>query len=230
MTVIQVFFRLASIPLVMAVGACSSTVDIAIDDRVTFGDLQTSIAYSDDGRKRIRLGAMQASGKSTQSLQASERIRLDEDVIVGPAEVGGEVDITRVSIAAGSDDYRFSASNSDARTTWYWGLSYTEYDLRLDIPGQRFSDSGNGLALYLQLGSVHPVNESLRLGLTGALHVHDILSLGSEFEIRLEYELHEHARINGGLRRFFYEFDNDGAESDIEVEFTGPFIGLDLRL
>lgn len=229
MTVIQVPFRLVSIPLVLALCACSSTVDIAFDDDVSFGDLQTSIPYSDDGRKRIRLSAMQTSGESKQSLAAFERIRLDDDEIVGPAEVGGEVDITRVTIAAGSDDYAFSASASDARTTWYWGLSYTEFDLALDHAGRRFRQSDNSLALYLQLGSVHPINESLRLGLSGALHIYDvILSLGSEFEVRLEYLLHEHARISGGLRLFFYEFDNDGTESDIEIDFTGPFIGLDI--
>ena len=81
---------------------------------------------------------------------------------------------------------------------------------------------------YLQYGYSHNLNESVNIGFTRAGSVGRHFTGISEIDLKLDYAFYKQMRISGGYRWFTYNYDRDAEDSDIKVEFKGPFIGLNL--
>ena len=99
---LRTMFRLSLLLLAScAASACTSVVDIKIDDDVSFSNLETSFALTQEDNPRIRFRGTRVSGDLDQSLQPGEQIGIGGDFVRGPAQVSGEIDLNYFSLAVG---------------------------------------------------------------------------------------------------------------------------------
>ena len=206
---------------VLATG-CASTVSIDIDDSTRFTQLAGSVPLSDDSPLRLRMRWAEVSGEDDQRLDSGQTIRLDDTVISGPALVGIDLDLTYYSIAVGGELELQDGLNLIS----YYGISQTEFDFTLTESGNQLSRNDDTTELYFQIGISAGVGNGLDLGLAGAFSLGRDFSGISEIDLTLDYELLSSLVLSGGYRWFKYNYSTAGADSDLEVDFTGPFIGL----
>jgi hypothetical protein len=205
---------------------CVSTVDIEAEDSVSFPNLDLSFPAGDDPVNRVRIRASRASGEFGQTLDLGEWIRVEDGSIAGPAEVDGELDLDYYSIAIGRDG-RFERSEG-VRSSWYIGVAQTSFDLSLTNGRRQFNIRDDTTEFYTQFGLYAEVYESLDFGMAWAFSLGSEFSGISEIDLLLEYRLHEHAMLSAGYRWLSYEYGNSDYDSDLEVDFRGPILGLHL--
>ena len=222
-------FRLSLLLLAFcATSACTSVVDIEIDDNVSFSNLETSFPLTQEDNPRIRFRGARVSGDLDQSLDLDDRIGIGGDFVKGPAEVSGDIELNYFSVAIGGGDIYLEPSLGPFRISLYLGLAFTDFDLRVQNASREFNKSDQSTEAYLQYGLYHTLNESVDVGFTWAASVGRHLSGISEIDLKLDYEFYKQMRVSGGYRWFNYTYNNEVDDSDIQVEFDGPFIGLNL--
>jgi hypothetical protein len=86
--------------------------------------------------------------------------------IEGPTETGGEIEINYFSVAVGGGDIQFDSSQGPGRGSLYFGLAFTDFDLRVQNAGRNFNNSDLSTEAYLQYGYSHNLNESINIGFT----------------------------------------------------------------
>lgn len=205
-------------------GGCASVVSIEAEDTVGFGDIEASMPLGDD--KRLRFRATRASGDFKQSLDAGERIQIGNSRIDGTAEVDGELDLAYYSLAFGWDRFGDGLTPGTLRQSFYLGVAGTGYDLELTHAGERFRLDDYNAEFYLQYGLSHAFTESLEAGLSWAVSVGPEYSGISEIDIGLDYTLYRQWRISGGYRWLEYSYSRLDGDSDIEIDFHGPYLGI----
>lgn len=208
----------------MLAAGCVSTVSIDAEDEVSFQNLEISIPAGESSDTRLRLRASRARGDFSQSLDFDETIRVDDTSIRGPAEVDGELDLDYYSVAIGRDG-RFVESGGPW-TSMYLGISQTDFDLTVSSGQQQARTRDDTIELYLQLGVHARLAKSLGVGLTWASSFGREFSGISEIDLLLEYQLGRNLRLNGGYRWLTYEYGLGDDESNLEVDFRGPVLGL----
>lgn len=218
------------LPPVLLVSACSSIVNIEVDDSARFRDFETSILLPDPNNMRLRLRATQIDSDFTQSVNANERLNIDGASIVGPTEFVGEYDVTYWSIALGSDDTAGDLEAGDTRFAGYIGIGKTDFDLSMENSGQVFRVSDDEPELYVQYRVVYAINSRLNFGFSGAAGLSGDFDGSREYELSLEYELLRQLVVTAGYRWFDYFYFADDSDSDIELDLSGPFIGFKLPL
>lgn len=205
---------------------CVSTVSIDAEDEVNFPNIDLSFPVGDNAANRVRIRASRAQGEFDQSIDGSERIRVGGADIFGSAEVDGELDLEYYSVAIGRDD-RFETSEG-LRSSMYLGISQTRFDLSVSSGPRRLSTHDDTTEFYFQYGFYAEVAKSLDLGLTWAASLGREFSGINEIDLLLEYQLGEHLRLSGGYRWFTYEYGLGDDDSNLEVDFRGPVLGLHL--
>jgi hypothetical protein len=220
-------FRALPLTLLIATG-CSTTVDIDARDEVNFANLEASIPLKDDGTLRLRLRGASASGDFDQSLEGDERVVVDGKRIRGPAELDGNVDIDYYSLALGWDRKYADAGGGHWRPAYYVGIQQTEFDLALESANKRIDDSDSTTTIYFQFLLDYAVTDALDIGFNVAAGADGDESFSTELDLRLEYAFYRQLRVVGGYRWYEYYFESEPAESDLEVDFRGPFLGLNL--
>ena len=201
---------------------CVSTVTIDVDDRSSFSQLEASIPLGSDKRTRLRLRGARVDGEDSQSLDFDERIKAGNTSISGPAEVGVELDLSYYSIAIGSEG---NPGDSFGSST-YFGISQTRFDLTVSGENNRLRSSDDTTEAYLQLGLAAAVGESLDLGFSAAFSLGRNLSGISEFDLKLDYRLTQNLALTGGYRWLEYQYGLGDDDSNLEVNFHGPFLGV----
>ena len=219
------FFRTvtAIVASILAAG-CVSTVSIDAEDEVSFQNLEVSLPAGESSDMRLRLRASRAQGDFSQSLDVGETIRVDDTAIHGSVEVDGELDLDYYSIAIGRDG-RFAESGGPW-TSMYLGISQTDFDLAISSDRQQAASRDDTIELYLQLGVHARLLNSLDVGLTWASSFGREFSGISEIDLLLEYRLGRNLRLSGGYRWLTYEYGLGDDDSNLEVDFRGPVLGL----
>lgn len=211
------------LPCLWINSACVSTVSIDAKDKVSFTELAASVPLDDD-HSRIRFRAARANGDFTQTLQAGNLILINDSSISGPAVVDGEIDLRYYSIAIGFETADISSSS--LRFGYYFGLAQTSFDLTLREGGSTYQADDDTTELYLQYLISGALSENWDLGFSWAFSIGREISGISELDLRLEYEVAKNLSIAGGYRWFDYEYGLGGDESNLSIDFRGPFIGL----
>ena len=214
-------YLLGLLPGVTLISSCATNVDIDADDTTQFTTLETSFPLEDD-RLRLRLQATRVDGSFSQQLDYGEYVRLDDASVSGPDELDGDLDLNYYSIAIGG----IQGSGDSFRTETYYGISQTNFDLNVGNDTRRFEVSDETVEFYLQFGIYAAISESADFGFSWALSLGRELSGISEINLLLEYEVAEHLKLTGGYRWFEYNYDSGNEDSNIVVDFKGPFLGL----
>ena len=208
--------------------ACVNVVSIDAEDSVKFANIEVSMPIAAADAMRIRFRGAGTNGEFSQNLDPDKRIEVDGNRIGGPAGVEGEIDLNYYSIAVGRDRHRLGTSSGALHSSYYFGLAQTNFALTLEGRGERFRTSDDTVELYLQYGIYHALSDSLDIGFSWAISLGRELSGISEIDLKMEYELYRQLRINGGYRWFNYSYSRGDYESNLEVDFRGPSIGLNL--
>lgn len=216
------------LPIALIVGGCARTVDIDARDEVNFAQLEGSIPLSEDGSLRLRVRGASADGDFDQTLDSDERVVFDGTRISGAAELDGEIDIDYYSVAVGKDRKYLDTVVGTWLSSFYVGVEQTDFDLTLEGRGNRISESDSSTAIYFQYLLDYVVRDDLEIGLGAAVSIDGDDAFSSEFDLRLEYAVYRQFRLVGGYRWYDFRFEPDESDSELEVEFRGPFLGLNL--
>lgn len=214
---------------VMLINACASNViSIEADDSVSFSTVETSFPLSEQSGLRLKLRGSRVSGDFSQTVPAGKVILIDNTQISGPTDVSGTTDLTYVSVSLGSDNMGADSGTTTQKLNAlvYVGLAQTHLDLTLVHAGNTFITDDRTTELYAQMGMSYEFIPSLYGGFTWAGSLGPDLSGISEFDLKLNYALFEHLEIMAGYRWFEYNYDVELDESNVRVDFNGPFIGL----
>ena len=211
------------LPCLTLASGCVSTVNIDAEDTTRFSNLSASVPINGDENTRLRFRATRVDGSFDQDLEFGERIRLEDSAINGPALVDGELDLAYYSVAIGGGR---NFGREGFRTETYFGISQTRFDLELESADRRLQAEDDTVEFYMQWAAIAPINESLDFGFSWALSVGREFSGISEIDLFLEYGLAEHLAVTGGYRWFEYQYDSDDYDSNLEVDFRGPFLGI----
>jgi hypothetical protein len=112
------------------------------------------------------------------------------------------------------------------RTSLYFGLAKTRFDLTLRGADDSYRMQDESDELYLQYGLHSAFSETFEIGLEGAFSFGREYSGIGEIDLSLDYALLPQLHLSGGYRWLNYAYGIDSDESNIEVDFRGPFIGL----
>lgn len=216
------------LPCLALVNACVSTVNIDAEDETRFSSLAASLPIRGEDQLRLRFKATRVDGGFDQRLDGDERIRLDGSSLSGPSEVDGSIDLAYYSIAIGGGRNAGRNSAAGFRTETYFGIAQTRFDLELENDTGRLELNDDTVELYLQYAAFAAISESVDFGFSWAFSLGRDFSGISEIDLLLEIEATEHLLITGGYRWFDYQYDSDDENSNLEVDFRGPFLGIQI--
>jgi|GEM_PF-3428228 len=176
----------------------------------------------------IELDLSGGSGDDSQSLQSGESIRFEGTTFSGPGTVDGEFDLVAGSLALRVDMPR----SESARAAFLVGLGFTELDLELSQNGTKERDTSS--ALGLMLGVLAEIQFSSRtsfqgrftlmLGKTGGDEDDGVVL--TQLEAGLLWAIAGGVSVFGGFRHWSYEQNRTG--SDVDIEMSGPVLGVQI--
>jgi len=213
---------LSLLPCLGLASACVNTVNIDAEDKTRFSSLAASLPIQGQDNLRLRVKATRVDGSFDQRLDVDKLIRIDNSSFTGPDEVSGELDLTYYSVALGGAN----RATNQFRTETYIGIAQTRFDLNLDNGSSQLRLDDNTVELYLQYAIYAPISESLDFGFSWAVSLGRESSGISEIDLLLEFDAAEHLQITGGYRWFDYQYGTDAEDSNLEVDFEGPFLGI----
>lgn len=227
-TLLRYFLYISA--LLVNVACSSNVVDIDAKDNVSFTTFEASFPVSEQHNGRINIRSSQANGNYAQTVPNGKLLIINDKQINGPTEVQGTTDLVYYSVSYGGDILFGDLLHDDQMSPkelygiWSIGLAQTDMDFSLVHGGTRYSISDKTIGLYGQVGLLYPISQSFSSAITLAFAIGKDLNSLSEYELRFSYQLARHLGIIGGVRRLEYLYFA-GDESDINVVFTGPFIG-----
>ena len=207
---------------------CVNVVSIDAEDSVEFGTFEVSIPLDRDSGTHLRLRGSRADGEFDQTLDSDERIQVGDARIGGAAEVEGAIDLSYYSVAIGSGAVNPGMLAGESRQSYYLGVARTEFDLTLEAADRRFDTRGDSTELYMQYGFHHAFADTLEFGFDWAISFGRDFSGISEIDLSLDYRLMRQLYLSGGYRWLEYVNAQEDEDSNLEVDFRGPFIGLKL--
>lgn len=210
--------------------ACSSIVNIEVEDRATFNDFEVSMPLPNADDMHLRLRGSRIDGNFSQTIDSGDRINIEGSSISGPAKIDGEYEVTYWSLALGFDNTGTDMLPGQSRGAGYIGLGQTNFDLSLDDSGRALSVEEEEVEFYFQYRFVQALTESFNFGFAGAAGLTTDFDGSREYELILEYELSRQLILTGGYRWFDYFYFSDESDSDIELDLHGPVLGLKLSL
>jgi hypothetical protein len=234
--------RLAiAIPLGLLLGACASPSDglSGSDDESTFGGLRATWEIPrptiSDGRPPARQWLLEVeagatSGDFGQALGAGQSLTIDGVTYSGPGAVQARFDVQQLAV-----DGRFRVRNAvglglDAIA----GLGFTRLDLETASFGASADLDQQGLGPVLGTGVFFELPPRLRFyaeltwqaAFVGSGDVADV----QVFDAGMDLRLTEALGLTLSWRDFAYREERDGAESDLDLNASGPRLTLMLQL
>lgn len=221
-------FRYVSslLPCLTLASGCVSTVNIDAEDKTRFSSLAASVPLAGEDNLRLRLQATRVDGSFDQRLEDDELIRIDGTSFTGPDRVDGDIDLAYYSVAFGGSNKARNNTAGGVRTESYFGIAQTRFDLDIENDTRRLELDDDTVELYLQYAAFAAISEKVDFGFSWALTLGRNFSGISEIDLLLEFEAAEHILITGGYRWFDYQFDSNDEDSNLEVDFHGPFLGI----
>lgn len=217
-------------------GCTSNVIDIHSSDSAAFTTLETSVPVSKDDAIRMKLRASRVDGSYTQTIPDGKIIVIDGEQIRGQADVTGATELAYTSVSfGGSVSFAGGELLNNAgedvkvpRASFYIGLAQTEMDVSLLNENRSYLFHDKTIELYLQIGASYPLKPLLDAGIFYAMSIGADLTGISELDIKLDYTLHKHLHLIAGYRSLEYNYLVEEQDSSIQVNFRGPFIGLNL--
>jgi hypothetical protein len=209
------------------IGACSTVVDITVKDQVSFSNFETSFPTEENGHRRIRLRGASVSGDYTQSLTQGH-ILIDDISIGSPAYFTGSADVRYRSLAYGQDMISVDFVPDQVNGFFYLGIGQTDLDftLRNGVDSYRVKDTVT--ELYAQSGLYLALDDSLYAEVSYAISLSQEISIMSEMDLKLNYQLSRQLRLSGGYRFYNYTYEENPTNSDILINFRGLVFGLNM--
>lgn len=221
-------YRLPGLVIALALASgCSNVVSIDADDRTRFSHLDVSLPLDHRKQWRIQLRAATTDGDFNQSIDPGERIEIDEQSIPGPRALRGRLDLTYYSVALATVVEEPTLQAGKVRGHYAIGIAQTEFELELSDATSSFRDDDVTTELYVQGGLSVDLGDALRFGLALAASAGSNLSGLTEIDLDLTYVLPGPLRVSGGYRWLEYQYAEKEDESNIEVDFHGPYLGLE---
>jgi hypothetical protein len=217
--------------------ACTGNViDIHSKDSSTFVTLETSMPVSKGDAIRVKLRTSQVDGSYTQTIPGGKMIVIDGEQIHGEADISGATELSYTSVSFGgfvsfADGDLLKSADKGAkvpRASFYIGLAQTDMDVSLLYENQLYVFLDKTIELYLQIGAAYPLTPFLDAGIFYAMSTGADLTGISELDLKLDYALHKHLHLTAGYRWFEYNYLLEEQDSSIQVNFRGPFIGLNI--
>lgn len=208
---------------------CSNVVSIDADDRTPFTHFELSAPLGNKNW-RVHLRASSSDGEFDQSLDPGKRIEIGDDSIVGPAIVAGKLDLAYYSIAIGPSAPGWKLDAGDSRAAYYLGIAQTEFDLELNDGTTLFGERDRTTEAYGRLTIDIAASDAAIFGFSWAVSLGPDLSGINEVDLKLAYEVGDLFHVAGGYRWLKYEYAEKEDESHIEVDFHGPYLGLEFAL
>lgn len=230
---VRYFLYIAAI--IVNVACTSNVVDIDAKDNVSFGTFEASFPLSEQQNEQIKIRASKASGNYAQTTPSGKLVIINGSQINGPAEVQGTTDLAYYSVSYGKDilfkDFFYDENNSprDLYGIWGIGIAQTDLDFTLLHGGNRYRVSDKTTQLFGQVGLRYPITKSFSGSVTLGLGIGKNFNSISEYDLLFNYQLARKMGIIGGFRRVEYNYFVKN-ESDINVTFTGPFVGVNFTL
>ncbi len=223
--------------VVSLLSACTSNViDVHSKDSASFATLETSVPVSKDNAIRMKLRASQVDGSYTQTIPGGKLIVIDGEQIHGEADIAGATELSYTSVSFGGSvsfvgGELLNSANEDVkvpRASFYIGLAQTDMDVSLIYENQMYVFLDKTIELYLQIGASYPLTPFLDTGIFYAVSTGADLTGISELDLMLDYTLFEHFHLTAGYRWLEYNYLVEEQDSSIQVNFRGPFIGLNV--
>lgn len=217
--------------------ACTSNViDIHSKDSSSFATLETSVPVSNDDAIRMKLRTSRVDGSYTQTIPGGKMVVIDGEQIHGEADIAGATELSYTSVSFGGSVSLAEGKllNSAAeyvsvpRASFYIGLAQTDMDVSLLYENQSYVFLDKTIELYLQVGAAYPLTPFLDAGIFYAMSSGADLTGISELDLNLDYALHKHLHLTAGYRWFEYNYLVEAQDSSIQVDFRGPFLGLNI--
>lgn len=171
----------------------------------------------------VELDLAAGQGRDSQNLAAGqEPIQFNSTTFFGPQTIEQRFDFLFASLAA---RFRAFPGGGPVGLEWLIGGGYSTLDLRLE-GNQQVKDDLSSVGFTAGLGILWRAGKrtTLQARLT-ALATLDEPSQVSAIELVVTQALARHVKFRGGYARWEIEADSG---SDIEVEFSGPVLGLEL--
>jgi hypothetical protein len=226
--VVSVFYLLS--------GCTSNVIDIHSKDSSTFVTLETSLPVSKDDAIRVKFRTSQVDGSFTQTIPGGKMIVIDGEQIHGEADIAGATKLSYTSVSFGGSisfagGNLLNSANENAtmpRASFYIGLAQTDMDVSLLFENQSYVFLDKTIELYMQFGASYPLAPLLDAGIFYAMSIGADLTGIGELDLKLDYALHKHLYLTAGYRWFEYNYLLEEQDSSIQVNFRGPFIGLNI--
>lgn len=233
------FYLLSLTPLLLG-GCVSNIVSVKGDDSsASFNTVQASIPIEDKsdeyfgigdmGALRLKMRASSVKADFTQNIPDGKIVDFKQHTFSGPETLNGSSTIDFASLTIGSEGVN---PESQVRSSIYMGVSYTDLALELETTGQQASTHDNFAGLYIDFGIYWQANPRIYAGIQVAdtLHISsDVLSRLTEIELLANYQLLSSLDVMAGYRWWQFQYSTDKYDSGIELDLSGPFIGLNLH-
>ena len=209
----------------------SNAEDIDVSDSTQFYMLELNLSENETlfPQSRIRINSVAA--EVNQTILPGSFIRIQNTSIGSSTDsivVNIESELKYVIVDYGGKWIHEGDDGEEVMLLSYLGLSYFDLDMNLNYGNTVFVEDPGGFEFYFQFGLMFDLTSSLDTGITIAFFTSDAESvLGShELELFARYELSDRVDIIGGVRDFKYKFKGGELNSDIDISFMGPFLGV----
>lgn len=172
----------------------------------------------------VELDLAAGRGRDSQGLAVGENpIQFNGATFSAPQTIAQRFDFFFASLAA---RWRFFFGDNPVGVEVLTGGGYSALDLKLDSGSQQVKDELSSVGVTAGFGILWRAGArtTLQARLT-SLVTFDEPSQVSAVELVVTQALGRHVKFRGGYSRFQIEADSG---SDIEVEFSGPLVGLEL--
>lgn len=231
----------------LVAAGCGTPRDFEVkDNRVFFGDLRVTTAQplgpiestgpdaapqSEPNRAfSIELDLSAGSGDGTQDLDSGDILSYDGTIFSGPEDVDGDFDLFAGSIAGRMD----VPVSGRTRVGFLVGLGFTSLDLELSQSGTKQRDTTSSLGIMM--GLIGETRLSARTeaygrftAMLGGSDESDNYGMNfNQLEAGVRWNVAHAISLFGGARYWGYHQDRAGA--DIDIEMSGPMLGIQIEL
>ena len=174
----------------------------------------------------IELGFTKAGGEGSQTLGSGQ-----QPVVFGgrsfppPQQLRYEFDFTYVDVS-----YRWRKFLGDTfGIEALGGVGYADLDFTVRSPTQRANEDLSSVGLALGVGALWRLRPGTSIqGRVTAFGSGDAVTSARRLELFLVQALGRHAAVRAGYSSWKVESDRGDGVSKLEVEFSGPALGLDV--
>jgi opacity protein-like surface antigen len=177
---------------------------------------------------QVELGSSDAD--DSQSLPAGDTLTVDGADFVGPTNVHIGYDLYQANVDARMRLRGGSFFGLDL----FGGIGFARLELDASEIGASASRAEDGFGPRIGLGLFCEPQSRLRLYLDGSWQptfvgggdIADVQAL----DLGLDYRLTDSIEVGLAWRQLVYELEDDGADSDLDLEASGPRLSIALRL